>query len=60
MALRSFGPSSRAPVDYLLGRDGMPLRDAVVVNCEREQLLKIKAPGIWAKGCVFEDCVIAI
>ena len=34
MALRSFGPTSRALVDYHLERGGMPLYDAVGVNCK--------------------------
>ena len=36
-------------------RRGMPLHDAVGINCEKEQLLKIKAQlsSIWAKGCIF-------
>ena len=35
-------------------RGGMPLHDAVGLNCKRVQLLKIKAQvsSIWAKGCI--------
>ena len=34
-------------------RRGMPLHDAVGINCKREQLLKSKAQvsSIWDKGC---------
>ena len=37
----------------------MPLHDTVGINCERAQLLKIKAQvaSIWAKGCMLDDCV---
>ena len=33
------------------GKGGMPLHDAVEINCKKEQLLKIKAQmsSIWAK-----------
>ena len=39
---------------YHLERGGMPLHDAVVVNCKKSALLKIKAQvsRIWAKGCI--------
>ena len=40
---------------YHMERGGMPLHDAVGINCKkREQLLKIKAQlsSIWAKGCI--------
>ena len=39
---------------YHLERGGMPLHDAVGINCEKGQLLKIKAQvsSIWAKGCI--------
>ena len=35
MALRSFGSPSHALVDYLFDRGGMPLHDAVWINCKR-------------------------
>ena len=40
---------------YHLERGGMPLHDAVGINCiKRAQLLKIKAQvsSIWAKWCI--------
>ena len=39
---------------YHLDRGGMPLHDAVGINCKRALLLKIKAQlsSIWAKGCM--------
>ena len=39
---------------YHLVRVGMPLHDAVGINCKMAQLLKIKAKmrSIWAKGCM--------
>ena len=47
---------------YHLERGGMPLQDAVGVHCKRKQLLKIKTqvPSIWAKVCMFDDCVCVI
>ena len=41
---------------YHLERGGMPLHDAVWINCNKGQLLKIKAQvsSIWAKG---DNCV---
>ena len=59
MALRFFGPPSLALMDYHLARGWMPLREAVEVNCKSSQLLQVKmqVPGIWAKGCLFDDCV---
>ena len=44
---------------YHLERGGMPLHDAVGINCKRAQLLKIKAQvsSIWAKGCILIVCV---
>ena len=55
MAILSFGPSSSA----LSSGEGW---DAVGVNCEKVQLLKIKVrvPGILTKGCVLDDCVDVI
>ena len=39
---------------YHMERGGMPLYDAVGVNCKRVQLLKINSQlsSIWAKGCI--------
>ena len=44
-------PCSRG---YHLERGGMPLHDAVGINCKKAQLLKIKVQvsSIWAKGCI--------
>ena len=44
---------------YILERGGMPLHDAVGINCKKGQLLKIRAQvsSTWAKGCMFHDCV---
>ena len=48
---------------YHLERGGMPLHDAVGINCKkREQLLKIKAQmsSIWANGCkLMIGCVLS-
>ena len=39
---------------YHMERGGMPLRDAVGINCKRVQLLKLKAQlsSVLAKGCI--------
>ena len=39
---------------YHMERGGMPLHDAIGINCKKVQLLKIKAElsSIWAKGCI--------
>ena len=39
---------------YHMERGGMPLHDAVGINCKRGQLLKIKVQvlSIWTKGCI--------
>ena len=39
---------------YHMERGGMPLHDAVGINCKKDELLKIKAQvsRIWAKGCI--------
>ena len=55
-------------MDYHLESGGMALHDTVGVNSTTETTklnylkLKINAqvPGIWAKGCVFDDCVRVI
>ena len=46
-------------MDYYLERGGIPLRDAVVINCKKGAATENKAqvPGIWAKGCVLDDRV---
>ena len=47
---------------YQLERCGMPLHDAVGINCKMAQLLKIKAqlPSILGKGCMLMIvCVFA-
>ena len=43
-------------VAYHLERGGMPLNDAVGVNCKRALLLKVKAQvsSILAKGCMLD------
>ena len=35
-------------------KGGMPLHDAVGINCKKDAKLKIKAQvsSIWAKGCI--------
>ena len=40
---------------YHMERGEMPLHDAVGINCEIAQLLKINSQvsSIWAKGCIF-------
>ena len=50
---------------YHLERGGMPLHDAVVINCKKGGTLKIKAQmsNIWAKECIIiyvDDCVCVI
>ena len=43
-------------------KGGIPLHDAVGINCKRAQLLKIKAQvsSIWAKGCILMTvCVLS-
>ena len=44
-------------------RRGMPLHDAVGINCKRAQLLNIKTQlsSIWAKeGVYLDDCVCVL
>ena len=62
MALRTFGPPSRALVDYEMERGGMPLHDAVGVYKKRGATAENQGavPGIWAKESVFHDCVSVI
>ena len=47
---------------YHLEMGGMPLHDAVGVNCEIAQLLKIKSQVscISTKACMLDDCVRVI
>ena len=49
-----YGTSLPCSGSYHMERGGMPLHDAVGVNCKKAQLLKIKAQvsSIWAKGCI--------
>ena len=46
MALRSFGPLSRAMVDYHQERGGMPLHDAVG-DCKRGETTENQGAGAW-------------
>ena len=39
-----------------IGRGGMPLHDAVGINCK----IKALVSSIWAKWCMFDDCVCVI
>ena len=57
-----FGPPFRALLDQHLEKGGMPLHNAVGVNCERGALLKIKAEviSVWTKGCMINNCVCVI
>ena len=50
MALRSFGPTSYALVDYHLERGGMPLHDSVGVNCERGETTENHGADTWYMG----------
>ena len=48
---------------YHLERGRMPLHDAVGINCKNgATILKIKAlvSSIWAKECMFDDCMCVI
>ena len=40
----------------------MTLHDAVGINCKKGETTKIKAQvsSIWAKECMFDDCVCVI
>ena len=52
-------PLSLDLVAYHLERSGMPLHDAVVVNCKNGCVtteIKAQVPGIWAKGCKLRNC----
>ena len=57
-----FRTALRCSGGYHIESGGMPLHDAVGINCKKAQLLKIKAQmsSIWAKGCItvyVDDCV---
>ena len=48
---------------YHMERGGIPLHDAVGINCEKSAtILKFKAQvsSIWANECMFADCVSVI
>ena len=63
LALCSFGKPSRALVVIYLERGGMPLHDAVGINCKSGQLQNTKAQmsSIWAKVCMLMTvCVIGL
>ena len=45
LALCFFGPPSRALVDYYLEKGGMPLRNAVGVNCKKGVTTKNQGAG---------------
>ena len=53
MALLSSGSAPPCSFGYHLERGGVPLHDAVGINCEKGALVKIKAlvSSTWAKGC---------
>ena len=55
LILVSFVPPSRALVAYHQEKGGMPLREAVGVNCITAQLNDIKAQvtSIGATGCTY-------
>ena len=57
-----FGPLSRALVAYHPKRCGMPLYDAIGVNCEKGATTDIKAqvPSMWAQGCMLDNCAWVI
>ena len=54
--LLSFGPPSHNLVTYHLEKDGMPLHDAVGVNCKKGTTTDMKAqtPSIRDKGCMLD------
>ena len=58
-----FGLLSRVLVAYNLERDGMPLHDAVEVNCKKSATSEYQdagAYGIWAMGCLLDNCKCVI
>ena len=38
--------------DYHLDRGGMPLHDAVGINCKKGATTENQGSGLWAKGCI--------
>ena len=62
LALCSFGPPSRALVVITWRGEGCRYMMQLGETVKRAQLLKIKAQvsSIWAKGCMFDDCVCVI
>ena len=62
LAVSSFGPPSRALMDYHLEMGGMPLHDAVGVNSKMCATMKIKANvhSLRSYGCVLDDYVRVI
>ena len=50
LALRSFGPPSCALVGYHLKRGGMPLHDAVEVNCKNGVTTENQGADAWNMG----------
>ena len=40
----------------------MPLHDAVGINCTESATTENQGAGVslWAKGCMFDDCVCVI
>ena len=50
MTMRSFGPPSRALVDYLLVRGGMQLHDAIGVKRKRCATTENQGAGALNKG----------
>ena len=42
------------------GGGGMALHDAVEINCKIALMkVKVQVSSIWAKGCMFYDCVLS-
>ena len=50
LALRSFGPPSSALLDYHPEKGGMPLHDAVGVNCKNGSPTENQGTGGWYVG----------
>ena len=50
VALRYFRPPFHALVNYHMERDGMPLNDAVGVNCEGGETTEIQGAGARYMG----------
>ena len=47
---------------YHLERGGVPLHDAVGINCKKGANTENQGAvsSIWAKGCMLDDCVCII